>query len=321
MKKIIKIENESVNKYKVVEWKLHNVCNYDCSFCHSSSKVGDQRFLDPETYYQAADKLMSSAELENKKIRFFITGGEPTLLPIFPELILRIKQRGHFIRLNTNGSRTLRWWSEFIQQCGGHSLDYIVLSVHVEQGCNLDHIIKVTELYKNLPTVVLCSITAPPYNWYKSIDAQQILIENSISYVHLRGIFEMNNKLMDYTPEQLLILKNEFLIPSRRLTAKKYKSDRSQWEIVTATFDDGNIELHNGQYFVNSGLTSFFGYQCSIGQHRLMIDYKTVYKGVCRQDGAIGTIENLDFAETPTICTKNGCMCGADVIQPKVKNL
>jgi len=320
MKKIIRIENQSINEHKVVDWKLHNVCNYDCSFCHINSKGGDQRFLEAETYFAAANKLMASTEAENKKCRFFLTGGEPTLLPVLPELIARIKKRGHYVRMNTNGGRTIRWWTDFIDLCDGNNPDYIVLSAHIEQNCDLDHLIKITELYKNYDTIILCSVTAPPYNWENSIAAQQYLIDHSISYVHLRGIFKLNNKLMNYTQDQIEKLKTDFIVHSKRLNEKTIKLDRSHWQELTAVYNDGSQEVHNGQFFVNAGISHFFGYNCTIGQHRLLIDYKTVYKGACKQDGAIGDIYNFDFAKSPTVCTKNGCMCGADVLQPKWKN-
>ena len=35
----IKMERAIPAKYKTVEWKLHNVCNYDCSFAGTKIKL------------------------------------------------------------------------------------------------------------------------------------------------------------------------------------------------------------------------------------------------------------------------------------------
>jgi hypothetical protein len=46
----IKLEKLVTPKFKFIEWKLHNVCNYDCSFCGEEHKNGSDRWRDLYTY-------------------------------------------------------------------------------------------------------------------------------------------------------------------------------------------------------------------------------------------------------------------------------
>jgi pyruvate formate lyase activating enzyme len=77
-------------------------CNFRCPFCHNHPLV-----LKPE-------KLVSISleEVEHRLSRYkkwlggvCITGGEPTLNPELPDALLRLKEAGWPIKLDTNGSR------------------------------------------------------------------------------------------------------------------------------------------------------------------------------------------------------------------------
>ena len=46
----IKVERSKPLAYKLIEWKLHNVCNHNCSFCGPAHKDGSVRWLTLEKY-------------------------------------------------------------------------------------------------------------------------------------------------------------------------------------------------------------------------------------------------------------------------------
>ena len=56
----IKVEKATQPDYKFIEWKIHNVCNHDCSFCGSRHKDGSQRWFSLEKYKEYTDKLVES---------------------------------------------------------------------------------------------------------------------------------------------------------------------------------------------------------------------------------------------------------------------
>ena len=147
----IKLEKLITPKFKSIEWKLHNVCNYDCSFCGSEHKDGSERWKDLETYKMYVDKLVKAAGDMPLWIQF--TGGEPTLYPKITELLQYIKSKGAYTAMISNGTRTLRWWEEFKD---ADVIDNLYITFHTEQKADTVHIGKVLNLFHDKPVKVVC---------------------------------------------------------------------------------------------------------------------------------------------------------------------
>ena len=150
----IKVEKAVKSECKFVEWKIHNVCNHNCSFCGLENKDGSQRWYSLETYQEYTDKIVDSCNGEPFWIQ--ITGGEPTLFPELIELIKYIKQKGGYTSLISNGTRTLRWWNELKES---KSLDQLYITYHSEQTSDYQHIVDVLNVFHNDPTETICLIT------------------------------------------------------------------------------------------------------------------------------------------------------------------
>ena len=76
-------------------------CNFRCPFCHNSDLLGS----DAEVQYTEEDVLKFLAKRKGILEGVAITGGEPTLQPDLREFILRVRELGFRIKLDTNGSR------------------------------------------------------------------------------------------------------------------------------------------------------------------------------------------------------------------------
>ena len=76
-------------------------CNFRCPFCHNSDLLGKDG---PETI--AVETLLAFLK---KRVGLLdavcITGGEPTLQPGLEDLIVKIKELGYLVKLDTNGNR------------------------------------------------------------------------------------------------------------------------------------------------------------------------------------------------------------------------
>ena len=76
-------------------------CNFRCPFCHNSDLLGSEG---PETI--PVETLLAFLK---KRVGLLdavcITGGEPTLQPALEELIIKIKELGYLVKLDTNGNR------------------------------------------------------------------------------------------------------------------------------------------------------------------------------------------------------------------------
>lgn len=97
-------------------------CNFKCPFCQNSSLVL------PESYAREipADEIIEYLEQRKKLVdAVCISGGEPTLQPDLEEFIIKIKNMGYKIKLDTNGYRP-----EIIQRLlGSNLLDYIAMDI------------------------------------------------------------------------------------------------------------------------------------------------------------------------------------------------
>jgi pyruvate formate lyase activating enzyme len=77
-------------------------CNFRCPFCHNHSLVEN-----PEGYEDIplAYIMARLAELGGWVDGVCISGGEPTIHPLLPSLIAKIKALGLAVKLDTNGTR------------------------------------------------------------------------------------------------------------------------------------------------------------------------------------------------------------------------
>ena len=103
-------------KVPSVNFHVLEPCNMNCGFCF----LPKGRFLQPEHCISIIDQL---AEFGFKKLNF--AGGEPTLLPWLPDLIVRAKGHGMTTSIVTNGSRITDQWLDNLNG----SLDWIGLSI------------------------------------------------------------------------------------------------------------------------------------------------------------------------------------------------
>lgn len=311
----IRIEKTWKNNYKLVEWKLGNTCNYDCSFCGDSNKNGSEKWLDISLYKSVCLRLIQEADKDNKKVIFQFTGGEPTLYPDFLELLQYIKCNGGYNNIISNGSRTLRWWKELAEL---DVLTTLFVTVHAEQNANIDHIIEIINLFEKKATFVLAQCTAVPKYFDTALSFYNTLIDKACCKVSMKLI--NSSTTLDYTNEQLNKIKDDIVVPSK-LYHRKTLPDITYAGKMKVTFSDNSTKVNYAHALIAEGINKFEGYNCSIGIDSLNIRYDTVYRGICREGGRIGSInEPISFMTETVTCTKYACTCGTDYHEFKILN-
>lgn len=77
-------------------------CNLRCPFCHNASlvikKQGDDGIITEEDFFKFLDGRKGLLD------GVAITGGEPLLQPDLRDFIIKIKEKGFFVKLDTNGT-------------------------------------------------------------------------------------------------------------------------------------------------------------------------------------------------------------------------
>ena len=304
--------------FKSVEWKLGNTCNFNCSFCGIDNKSGSEYWLDLDNYISVCKKLMDTT---SEKIFFQFTGGEPSLYPKLIDLLTFIKKQGHHTSMFSNGSRTLRWWSELAEL---NLLDILNLTIHVEQGIDVDHIINIIKLFEQKPVFVFGQSTAPVSHFDQAYSAHKKILEHTCVVANLKPIttgYRHDLYIDKYSPEQLEILKNNIIVKSVNYDKVKPTGVKHFASIMLLTYDNGVIKKYPSYKLIAEGLNSFTGWNCSIGMNSLNIVYDKIYRGICRQGGVLKHITESDisFATDEIICKLERCSCASDLEEKKVK--
>lgn len=312
----IRVEKSVTTDYKFIEWKIHNVCNHDCSFCGSRHKDGSQRWFTLEKYKEYTDKLVNSCNGHPFWIQ--ITGGEPTLFPDLIPLMQYMKSRGAMISLNSNGSRTIRWWEELQQ---AKVLDFLFLTYHSEQTDDYQHVTKVANLFHDDPIEVVCLITHVTNTVDKAFEAQQYLSENTGAIITLKAMVVSYDIYSMYTKEQLAKLKAENWIPGKKRGSKakslidpKYKINNS----LRITNNDGTSFVVDPQFLMKEQKNTFTGWDCNIGAANMRIDHDIIFRGVCEQGEKRSLYDDISFTDNYIPCASSQCFCGTDMAATKI---
>jgi MoaA/NifB/PqqE/SkfB family radical SAM enzyme len=82
-----------------VHWAVTYRCNLECPFCYAESHPGREAGPGPEVRLRLVERLAAWCVLE-----VALGGGEPTVLPDFPELLAALRASGMVPNVTTNGT-------------------------------------------------------------------------------------------------------------------------------------------------------------------------------------------------------------------------
>ena len=317
----IHVERSAPQPFKVINWKLHNVCNYSCSFCGKGNNSGNERWLSLEKYKSIVDKIVEACAGTPFYIVF--TGGEPTLYPDLIELLQYSKNKGAWNILASNGSRTMRWWKELAKI--DNILTRLALTYHAEQTDDYNNIADIMNLFLNFETQTICEVTHTKDNIPQALNAFNYLINNTGGIIDIKG---MNINEYDiynlYSEEELSIIKHASYKPGI-LTNIKIKSSipnnlRLGAELLV-TDNLGITKNINVQQLMKNEWNKFLGWECQVGKDFLDINFQTINRSVCGVTGPIGHVDDLkyNFSNNTVICNKVTCGCFHDLLTTKTK--
>ena len=315
----IKVEKAIPTDQKFIEWKLHNVCNHNCSFCGSRHKDGSQRWFSLEKYKEYTDKLVQACG--DSPFWIQITGGEPTLFPDLLPLLEYMKSKGAKISLISNGSRTMRWWKEAKE---AKVLDYLFITYHSEQTNDYKHITEILNLFHDEPIEVICLITHAINSIDQAFEARDYIVENTGSTVTLKSMVFGDFDIYElYTADQLARLKKNNWVYGNLRSTKSLSPIPDHYKInhtLKVTYNKENLAIKiDPQMLMKNQQNKFVGWDCAIGNNNMRIDHDIIYRGVCE----VGGQRHLDdevigFTDDYIPCTSRECFCGTDMIATKI---
>lgn len=284
----------------VVTLFIHNVCNYNCSYCSDFHRDGSSRW--PEDWQPYID-FLDRVKQTNEYLYVEVLGGEPTVWPKFQEFVDTISDDRTFVEFGTNASRTLRYWQQFKTQRA-----FVFLSWHYEEADD-DHFFEVANIMQHKASVSIPLMIVPDnferakllYERLKTLDVE-ITPKFTRTSIHGHSYFE-------YTDEQREWIQNNYF--------HRMRDFGIDWQIPRNLHFDG--EKVKFMTVLDKEMHKFDGYTCTAGLRRFMVDPNgDIKRCTKRVGGIIGNIfEDYDLPTEPILCNYAACPCKLDAIVEK----
>jgi MoaA/NifB/PqqE/SkfB family radical SAM enzyme len=295
--------NPQQSRIVFVDWTLGNVCNYACSYCPAHLHDGSIRWPAVDKVIDLAERIIGHYRMLGRRAYFKFSGGEPSAYRGLLEVLARLKDLGAFTALNTNGSREIAWWDSAIPL-----LDAIVLTYHIEFA-EPEHFAAVLKRLTEASIPTHVNVTMLPERFDEcAANASELSARCRGMSIALKALrVRFGSELYPYTEEQ------KRTIARFRAGGAKNIQNRGQ---VRCSYDDGASELLPPQELLLRGANRWATWNCNAGIESLAIrsDGK-VYRAVCRQGGAIGSLseQSIAFPTAPVRCGNDDCHCLSDI--------
>jgi organic radical activating enzyme len=312
----IKIYNDA-NRF-VVDWVLNTLCTYHCSYCHPMLHMGKNFFKDKVSDKEIVVNFLTKLkkELNGRPAHFFLTGGEPTISPVFETIIDFISDAGWHAHVNTNGTRSLEFWKEYAKKIFKVSVSYHPESVDEE-------IFEKVEYIGTQTNVGVFTLMYPPvwdkaeaaYERFKTMERVTLSASRVFKRDELTG-----QHSYEYSEQQLKWMDEHSEVIFRDNPARASLNDPpNHYGRNMALYEDGTVSDFNEIEFVNNRRNQFMGWQCEMGSSHIFINKDwQVFQATCSTAKEIATIETFEtLSQGLQTCESDYCMCTADVMIPK----
>lgn len=285
----------------LVSWTLSNKCNYKCSYCPDILHNGTTGH--PE--WEVVSNFVENFRVDGKNLCYRLSGGEPTYWKHFIDLAKLIKSKGHTFSFLTNGSQTIKYYSEISRYTDG-----IIISYH-DEFASLSHIIDVV---KSVECPVFINLMLVPDN-FKSL------------YEIAKEIYSSSDNVNVWP--KVILDKSDTIISNVEVGYSKEQKDLIEnWPFFKSVNDQ---QLHRGEILLDDSpitgndlimndLNRFKGWKCWAGLHMINIDmWGDIYRADCQQGGPIGNLREYKLATEPITCQADRCACLSDIYLRKEK--
>lgn len=306
--------------HKFVEWKLHDKCNYDCSFCGDENKLGIRGWFDLEKNKAIVDRIADMCGDTPYWIQ--LTGGEPTLYPKLIELMTYMKQKGAYVSMISNGSRTFRWWKMLRD---ANVLDILYITYHCHQNADIYHLAEVLNLFHDAPMITGLVATYTKDSVHDALEGVHHVIENTGAWVNMCAMNLMDCEIdaSTVTEEVFEKIKNVNGVMGKLFTTKKKTEIPVHLlgikNTTTVTYSDGSFAEQSLLMIAKLSQSRFEGWMCEAGMNTIKIEDDFISRGGCRRDPLPFSLDNIKFYDKPFKCDVFNCSCQIDMVSTKTK--
>lgn len=298
------LTNSGPKNCAIISYMPHNVCNYSCTYCSAWHNDGSNRW---NIDYTSPANFVNEIRVKNKYVYIEILGGEPTLWPNLQNFINEICHDNVVIELNTNGSRTLRYWQDF------KKANYIINFTWHSAEADTLHLYEVVKIMKD-KSYSCVTFMMTPENFNIAKDA--ILLFETLGVqidVKPTRINIGSSELYPFTNEQLQYI-------------TEYKNDWKNintpvwWNLYPKDIKINNALPEPWYKIVIEKQNIYTNWTCTAGLNRFTIDplgnINRCYQNI---GGSIGNVfTGYTLPTDAVICTfADQCSCKLDAMVEK----
>ena len=106
------VYSDANEMFKTVIWDIGRLCNFDCHYCSKNSHNNFDPVKNLKFMTNAYENIQNNWNVNKEKIKFVITGGEPTVYRDYLPFVKMVKEEGHIVHTTTNGSNSEEYYKE-----------------------------------------------------------------------------------------------------------------------------------------------------------------------------------------------------------------
>lgn len=312
----IRHKDHTHNDIVCVNWCLGNTCNFSCSYCPEFLHSGSHPWIEADTVLGFVNKLIDHyVDGMNKTLYVEFTGGEVTLYKDFLRLAQCLKDRGQWVGIISNGSRTPRFWEK-----AKHLIDHVCISYHPEEG-NVQHLVDtINQITDHVDVHVNIMMKPDRDDFNKSIAAAYRIVEETggITLSLQTLLVDFSDTPYEYTDNQKSEIHRVGKELSKRIT-RTPNGHRTYRGVMELVYDDHTTTVDPGSLITNNE-NSWIGWECNAGVEQLVVDTEgKIWRGWCMEGGLIGNVsdEVIPFPVSSVQCGKAMCHCNFDIMCTK----
>ena len=290
-----------------IYWTITDFCNFKCSYCPTNLHAGNfakkvkPGFPTNEEIEVFIDRIIN-IHLQGRFLNMTLSGGEPTLHPMFKTLIERMGPHGS-VEVITNGSRSVEWWQDMKVLP-----NKVTISLHPEFS-NLEKINALGLFLKDNNVDLAFNLMCDTKNWDWVINVKQQLHERLHGHINAKILTDHSGTFSDGTPYPYHDVQLDFI--KKQQSNGNTNSDPRKRTI--AIYSDGTQKGLDAFKLVTDKQHSFKGWACSAGHAGLKIGFDgQVTAGIC-EIARLGRLDKFDLVTREIICNRQWCKTAGDL--------
>lgn len=301
-----------------VYWTLTDFCNFRCNYCPDSLHSGDYT-SGRKPGYPTDDEIrvfldrLINIHAKGKFLQVCISGGEPTLHPMYGEIIDTLYPHG-IVETVSNGSRSIEWWKGL-----KHLPDKVTMSLHAG-WTKMDKVNELGEFLLDNNTHVAFNMMCDPGQWHLVQEMYQQLTPRLQSFVNAKLISDHSGGVTDGQPWEYQADQMEYIKGiTSRVDQPERRFDNVDFGSVLVYDDETKTRLQNTFDLINTNQHRFKEWECSAGSEGIAVNFDGwAYAANCRSH-KMGKIDKFQLYKDPIMCTRHWCKCAADIYLTKKK--